>query len=86
MCFLCEHRVEECIHTCLRGIYIGDLLYDLPIHVYMYIYKKVFASKGRIDSFNKSTCQFEAFRELATIVRVYIIIIDGLKKNNVSRM
>jgi len=35
MCLLCEHRVEECIHACLRGIYIGDLLYDLSIRAYI---------------------------------------------------
>jgi len=81
MCLFCEQKVKLCIHACLQGLSIGDLPYDLHIiHTHTSIYKKVFASKGRIDSFNKNTCQFEAFRERTTIIRVYIIIIDGLKK------
>jgi len=64
-----------------RHIHWRFIPYDLAIYsVPIRAHKKVFASKGRIDSFNKNTCQFEAFRERTTIIRVYIIIIDGLKK------
>lgn len=76
------------MYSCLQDKYQHwrFILYGLAIYsITIRAYKKVFASKGRIDSFNKNTCQFEAFRERTTIIRVFIIIIDGLKKN-VSHM
>lgn len=82
MCLFYEHKVKN-VFMSTRHIYLHwrFILYSLAIYsIPIRAYKKVFAWKGRIDSFNKNTCQFEAFRERTTIIRVFIIIIDGLKK------